>query len=326
MKKSVGSDRSNEADLSENGAVYFQATPDVQRLVTCYDEYLRRVQGLADETRRRYLPFAARFLTWQFEAGTPDWSRLDGESVAGFLRREAARLKTPGHRAPLTAIRSLLRFLVFKGFIAAGLEGAVPRWRRYRHASLPVHLSDNQITMTLDTCRCDSATGLRDRVILLLLSRLAVRAKEVISLRFEDIDWIEGTVKIRSSKSLRERSLPLTKDVGQALANYLREGRPKNPSRFVFLQHVSPHHPLATSGAISYIVRQAFTRAGLKLPRMGAHVFRHSVATKMICSGASFKEIADILGHKSIDTTGIYAKLDVASLASVVLPWPGGLK
>ena len=170
MKKSACSDRTNEADRSVNGSAYSQATPDVQRLVTSYDEYLRRVQGLADETRRRYLPFAARFLTWQF-AGTPDWSRLDGESVAGFLRREAARLKTPGHRAPLTAIRSLLRFMVFTGFIAAGLEGAVPRWRRYRHATLPVHLSDNQVRLTLDTCRCDNATGLRDRAILLLLSR-----------------------------------------------------------------------------------------------------------------------------------------------------------
>lgn len=325
MKKSAGSNRTNEADRSVNGSAYSQATPEVQRLVTSYDEYLHRVQGLADETRRRYLPFAARFLTWQF-AGTPDWSRLDGESVAGFLRREAARLKTPGHRAPLTAIRSLLRFLVFKDFIAAGLEGAVPRWRRYRHATLPVHLSDNQVRLTLDTCRCDNATGLRDRAILLLLSRLAMRAKEVVSLRFEDIDWIEGTVKIRSSKSLRERSLPLTKDVGQALAKYLREGRPKSPSRFVFLKHVSPHHPFGTSGAISYLVRQAFTRAGLKLPRMGAHVFRHTAATQMICGGASFKEVADILGHKSIDTTGIYAKLDITSLASVVLPWPGGLK
>ena len=325
MKKFAGSDRSKNAARPKNRSAFSQATPDVQRLVTSYDEYLRRVQGLADETRRRYLPFAARFLTWQF-AGPPDWSRLDGESVAGFLRREAARLKTPGHRAPISAIRSLLRFLVFKGFIPAGLEGAVPRWRQYRHASLPVHLSKTQVTLTLDTCRSDGAQGLRDRAILLLLSRLALRAKEVISLRFEDIDWIEGTVKIRSRKSLCERRLPLTEDVGKALAKYLRGGRPKSPSRFVFLQCVTPHHPFGTSGAISYIVRQAFTRAGLKLPRMGAHVFRHTAATQMICGGASFKEVADILGHKSIDTTGIYAKLDIKSLASVVLPWPGGLK
>lgn len=325
MKRTAGS-RNHETDLSNKRSTFSQAAPDIQRLVICYDEHLRSVQGLADETRRRYLPFAARFLNWQFADGTLDWDRLDGESVAAFLRREAARLKTPGHRAPLTAIRSLLRFLVFKGFIVPGLEGALPRWRRYRHASLPVHLSDHQITLAINTCRCDTAIGLRDRAILLLLSRLAVRAKEVISLRFEDIDWIEGTVKIQSSKSHRERILPLTKDVGRALARYVREGRQNSSSSFVFLQQVAPYHPFATSGAISYIVRQAFTRAGLKLPRMGAHVFRHSLATQMICGGASFKEIADILGHQSIDTTGIYAKLDIASLASAVLPWPGGLK
>lgn len=325
MKKS-DADRSNEADLSKNRPACSRSTPDAQGLLTCYDDYLRRVLGLAHETRRRYLPFAARFLTWQFAVGTPDWGRLDGESVASFVRREAARQKNTGHRAPLTAIRSLLRFLIFEGLIARGLENAVPRWRRYRHASLPVHLSEHEITLTLDACRCDTATGLRDRAILLLLSQLAVRAKEVISLRLEDIDWIEGTVKIRSSKSLRERSLPLTKDIGQALAKYLREGRPKSPSRFVFLQHKSPNQPFGTSGAVSYIVHQSLTRAGIKLPRMGAHVFRHSAATLMICRGASFKEVADILGHKSINTTSIYAKLDMTSLAAVILPWPGGGK
>jgi integrase/recombinase XerD len=326
VKKSADSDRSHEADLSENRSAHSQSTTDVQRLLSSYEEYLSRLLGLADETRRRYLPFAERFLKWQFAVETLDWNRLDGDSVASFVRREGARLNNNGHRAPLTAIRSLLRFLVFEGLIAPGLENAVPRWRRYRHASLPVHLSDHQVTLTLNTCSGDTPIGLRDRAILLLLSRLAVRAKEVISLRLEDIDWVEGTLTIRSKKSLRERSLPLTQDVGEALAKYLREGRPVSPSRFVFLQHNSPHQPFVTSGAISYIAKQAFTRAGIKLPRMGAHAFRHTAATRMICRGASFKEIADILGHKSIDTTGIYAKLDMAGLASVVLPWPGGAK
>jgi integrase/recombinase XerD len=326
VKKPADSDRSNGTGLSENRPACSQSTSNVQRLLRSYDEYLSRLLGLADDTRRRYLPFAERFLRWQFPVETPDWNRLDGDSVASFVIREGARQNNTGHRAPVTAIRSLLRFLVFEGLIAPGLESAVPRWRRYRHASLPVHLSDHQVALTLDTCPDDTVIGLRDRAILLLLSRLAVRAKEVISLRLEDIDWIEGTVTIRSKKSLRERRLPLTQDVGQAVAKYLREGRPASPSRFVFLQHKSPHQPFVTSGAISYIAKQAFTRAGIQLPRMGAHAFRHTAATRMICGGASFKEIADILGHKSIDTTGIYAKLDMAGLASVVLPWPGGVK
>lgn len=227
MNKSADSHRSNEADLSENRPACSQSTPTVERLLRSYDEYLSRLLGLADETRRRYLPFAERFLTWQFPVETPDWNRLDGDSVASFVRREGARQKNTGHRAPLTAIRSLLRFLVFEGLIAPGLESAVPRWRRYRHASLPVHLSDHQVTLTLDTCPGDTAIGLRDRAILLLLSRLAVRAKEVISLRLEDIDWVEGTLTIRSKKSLRERSLPLTQDVGHAVLRYVgKRARP----------------------------------------------------------------------------------------------------
>ncbi len=326
MKKFIESNRNSEVDVSKNITPSPQLSADAQRFLASYDEHLRCVLGLADETRRRYLPFAARFFSSQFAGGTPDWSRLDGDSVASFVRREAVRQKTPGHRAPLSAIRSVLRFLVFEGLIAAGLESAIPRWRRYIHASLPVHLSEQQITLILDGFRCDSTTGLRDCAILLLLLQLAVRAKEVISLRLDDIDWIEGTIKIRSSKSLRERTLPLTKDVGQALAAYLREGRPKSPSRFVFLHHKAPNHPFVTSGAVSYIVHQSLARAGLKLPRMGAHICRHTAATCMMRRGASFKEVADVLGHKSINTTGIYAKLDMTSLASVAMPWPGGGK
>lgn len=303
-----------------------QLTTDSQLFVTGYEEYLRCVLGLAAETRRRYLPFATRFFTEHCAAGATDWSGFDSSSVASFVRTESKRLKTPGHRAPVTAIRSILRFLVFKGLIGPELIDAVPRSRRYKHASLPVQLTEHQLALTLDACRGDGPTALRDRAILLLLSQLGVRAKEIIQLRLEDINWSEGTMTFRSTKSLRERTLPLTKDVGQSLAQYLQKGRPQSTSRFVFLRRTYPHLQFQTSGAVSYLVRRYLTRAGLKLSRTGAHVLRHTAATHMIRSGVSFKEVADILGHKSIDTTVIYAKVDLTNLASVVLPWPGGGK
>jgi site-specific recombinase XerD len=321
--------------LPENNTEDFRAatsracsrlTADSQLFVTWYEEYLRCVVGLADETRRRYLAIATRFFIAQCAAGTPDWSRFDGDSVASFVRTESERLKVPGHRAAICATRSVLRFLVFKGLITPELIDAVPRSRRYKHASLPVQLTEHQLVLTFAACRGDGPTALRDRAILLLLSRLGVRAKEIILLRLEDINWIEGTITFRSTKSLRERTLPLTKDVGQSLVQYLQKGRPKSTSRFVFLRRTSPNHEFQTSGAVSYIVHQYLTRAGLNLSRMGAHVFRHTAATDMIRRGVSFKEVADILGHQSIDTTAIYAKVDLTNLASVALPWPGGDK
>lgn len=326
MRKHTDRNRAMEVALSKDGPASVESISEIEQWVCRYDAHLVRFWGLTSATRREYLLFVRRFLTLQFASGAPNWAKLNGVTVADFVRQEAARLNNSGRRRPGTAIRSLLRFLVSEGLISAGLEKAIPCLRQHKHASLPVHLSDVQITEVLNACRCDTPLGLRNRAVLLLLARLGIRAKEVTALRLEDLDWIEGKLVIRSSKSLRERSLPLSREVGNALVAYLRHGRPSSPSRFVFLRHTGCCTPLTTSGAVTQIVRRTLRRANIELPRMGAHVFRHTAATQMLCRGATFKEIADVLGHKSIETTGIYAKLDLAGLAAVSLPWPGGEK
>ena len=302
------------------------AVTEIERWLCRYEEHLTRFLGLTSASRRQYLAFARQFFTSQFASGEPNWAKINGASVSDFVRQEAARLNNAGRRRPGTAIRSLLRFLVSEGLIAPGLEKAVPCQRQHKHASLPIHLSDDQVKQALKICHADTAIGLRNRAILLLLSRLGIRAGEVIALRLEHIDWIEGKLTIRSSKSLRQRTLPLSREVGSVLAGYLRRGRPKSPSSFLFLRHSGSCGPLTGPSAISQIVRRTLFKAKIELPRKGAHVFRHTAATQMLCRGASFKEIADVLGHKSIETTGIYAKLDLAGLAAVALPWPGGEK
>ena len=143
-------------------------------------------------------------------------------------------------------------------------------------------------------------------------------------LKLEDVDWRTGSLVIRASKMHRERLLPLPEEVGQALLDYLQHGRPPTSSRHIFLVHTAPFAPLQTSSALSKAVKLLLHKAGIERHSSGAHLLRHTVASQMVCGGASFKEVADVLGHQSLQTTSIYAKLDLVALSQVALPWPGG--
>jgi site-specific recombinase XerD len=292
-------------------------------LLRDFDEYLSRVRGLTQGSRDRYCFFVRRFLAKVCGDSIPDWSSLVGDDFARFVSREASRLKRNANEAPGTAIRSLLRYLTFTGVIPAGIEAAVPRMRRWKHASLPRHLSLAKIERVVASVLDNTSTGQRDRAILLLLARTGLRAGEVAQLKLDDIDWKEGTLRIRSAKSRRERTLPLSKDVGAALCSYVQRGRPRHGSRFLFLRAVPPFDSFPSRAGICKIARRALKRAGIEQRPIGTHLFRHSAATGMLRGGASFKNIADVLGHKSLETTAIYAKLDLPALAKVSLPWPG---
>jgi integrase len=158
------------------------------------------------------------------------------------------------------------------------------------------------------------------------MARLGMRAGEVRQLKLDDINWIEGVIHVRVGKSRRERTLPLLEDVGKALGAYLQQERPKSADRSIFLTSLPPYRPLAWSTTITQISKRILREAGVDGPHLGAHRFRHIVATHMVQSGSSFKEVADVLGHKSLGSTGIYAKLDQRSLEQIALPWPGGAR
>lgn len=289
-----------------------------------FDQHLLHVQGLTAKTRGNYLRYARRLITLRFGEAALDWQALSADDLCRFVQREAARLQPGSRGLPGTALSAVLRFLATEGAVSPLLARALPHIRRWRHAALPRHLTAVQLEAILAACQKPDGGSCRDRVMVLLLARLGLRAGEVRQLRLQDIDWTEGVLHVREGKSRRERCLPLPADAGTVLVDYLRQERPASVHREVFLSSVTPHPPLAASPAVSRIVQRVLRKAGVNAPRLGAHHLRHTVATQMVRRGTPFKDIADVLGHKSLDTTAIYAKLDEPSLQQVALPWPGG--
>jgi site-specific recombinase XerD len=286
--------------------------------------HLQQVRGLAPQTCRGYLRFVHRFLATTGRAETVDWSTLRADELSEFVRREAHHRRGGGRKGPGTALHALVRFLVTEGEVSQGLDTAILTPREWTHAPVPLHFSREEITKLLAGMQDGTAIGLRNHAILLLLARLGLRAHEVMDLRLDDVNWLEGRLHIHSPKSHRVRSLPVDTEVGTALATYVRVGRPVSAQRHIFLHHRAPFPPIHSSSTIAKIVRLAIRRAALTTQASGAHTFRHTVASQLVQHGVSFKTVADVLGHQSLQTTTIYAKLDLPSLATIGLPWPGG--
>ena len=217
----------------------------------------------------------------------------------------------------------MVRFLITESSIPATLLEAVPSVSRYRPDGVPCHLSETEIRRAIAVCNDSSRLGIRDQTIITLLARMALRAGEVARLGLDDIDWAEGRLVVRAGKTKRERVLPLPDGVGNCIVQYLQRARPPSVHRSLFIRHRAPFTPLSPF-TISWIAGSRLKQAGITAARFGAHVFRHSAATHMVRQGVVFKDVADVLGHRHLGTTNIYAKLDAPNLLQVALPWPGG--
>ena len=296
----------------------------VQRVEGEFRRYLEQERRLAPATVFNYLGFARRFLAENIRDGEVRLDLVQAVNVVGFVQREAARLHH-AKRAKLmtTALRSLLQYARYRGLIKSDLRISVPTVANWSMASLPRALSSDELQRLLSCCERESAVGRRNWAILLLLARLGLRAGEVVALRLDDLDWAAGELCIRSAGT-RADHLPIPQDVGEALADYLRHGRPACASRRVFVRIRAPHRGFATSAAISTLVMRALARAGLNPAHKGAHLLRHTVATQMLRRGASLTEIGELLRHRNPQTTMIYAKVDLDLLRPLALPWPGG--
>jgi site-specific recombinase XerD len=287
-----------------------------------FEEFLHAERGLASSTVSDYTHTARDFLEDRFGGHALHLKRLRSLDLHGFVLREVQRVSRSRGKGAVTALRSFLRFLLQRGAIQTDLARTLPGVATWRLSHLPKTLPPEQVEQLLACCDRSTPTGKRDYAILLLLARLGLRGGEVVAMTLEDLDWERSEIVVRGKGQRLER-LPLPAEVGAALACYLRDVRPARATRRVFIRMKAPLQGLARS-AICCIVRRALRRAGLNPEFKGAHLLRHSLATDLLRRGASLGEIGQLLRHRQPTTTQIYAKVDIAALRGIALPWPRG--
>ena len=316
--------------LQQQGGFSFEecsASPitDIELCVQAYERHLRQLRGLTTATVENYLPFVRRFLQHRFGSGKVTLSHLCAADVVGFVQHDTPDMHPKRAKLLSTALRSFLRYACNLGEVNLELVAAVPSVANWSQLNIPRGISVDAAEKLLTSIDRADATGRRNYAMIILLVRLGVRLREIQALELDDIDWVNATLQLQS-RSGRDRTLPLSKEVGEALADYLSDGRPQCTTRRVFVPARAPIEECLTLGGLYSVVRRAIKRAGVSAPTFGAHQFRHGLATEMLRQQSSLAEIGDLLGHVHPDTTRIYAKVDLDALRTLALPWPGGVQ
>jgi len=303
-------------------AVELRALSSAGELLEQYRRYLTVERGLTVGTARGYVDIVRPFVESRVTSiGVVDLWDLSPADVLAFLLAETGRRSPKSAKLLVSALRSLLGFWHVQGLIGRPLAGAVPSVAGWRLAGLPRALEAGQVRLLLDSCDHLTVAGKRDFAILTMLVRLGMRRGEVAGLRLDDIDWRAGEIVVRG-KGQRIERLPLPADVGEAIAVYLRDARPPGFSgREVFVRIKAPRRPL-TAGGVTQVVVSASKRAGIG--EVTAHRLRHTAATELLRQGAPLHEIGELLRHRSVMTTAIYAKVDRDRLRELARPWPTG--
>ncbi|PYV42198.1 MAG: integrase [Acidobacteria bacterium] len=288
-----------------------------------YEKHLRSERGLVTATVLNYQSFVRKFLVERFREGPFLFRELKASDISDFVLRRGHSLNVRRAQLMTTAFRSFFRFLFQNGELQADLAASVPTVADWRLSTVPKYLTPEEVERVLKACNRRTASGRRDYAILLLLARLGLRAGEVVALQLDDINWRAGEIIVRGKGLFHDR-MPLPPDVGEALTFYLRRDRPACPTRRVFVCMKAPRRGFAGSSTLTTIVRRALVRADLHPPFKGAHLLRHSLATCLLRSGATMREIGEVLRHRVPNTTEIYAKVDFNGLRSLAHPWPIG--
>lgn len=297
------------------------ATP-IEDWLAAFDNHLRIVRGLAVATRAQQTRYVHEFLDAVFGVGPVDFAVVSVRVLVEFVTKRAAPGTRQAAKHAATALRSFLRFLVLRGACKPELVAAVPTVPDWHARFLPIGLPAAEVDSILRATDAATAIGRRDHAVTLCMVRLGLRAGEVAQLTLDDLDWRAGTLRVSSPKEGRGTVLPVPADVGRAIAAYARHGRPAGSDRHVFVTHNTPAGRPLSASAVCAVVRRACRRAGLPTVGHGAHALRHTLAGAMVQSGSTLKEVADVLRHRHLDTTAIYTKVDVSTLATVGLPWP----
>jgi site-specific recombinase XerD len=310
-------------EIGATEAVTADASLDMSPIAAIERQFRRHLaeeRGLTDSTCVNYVSVVRRLLLGRFGGGSVRLDELRPDDVTRFLVRQS-RTSPRRMKVIVPALRVFLRSLHEHGDTGTNLAGCVPSMPGWRLAMVPKALPSEQVERLLRHYDRATAVGRRDYAIVLLLARLGLRAGEVVHIDLDDLDWESGELRVRG-KGGRQDRLPVPRDVGAAVADYLRHGRPRCSIRRVFVRAKAPLRGFVDASAISDIVNRGLKRAGLEPPRRGAHTLRHALACTMLRRGASLIEIGQILRHRNPDTTALYAKVDIASLRALAPAWP----
>ncbi len=286
-------------------------------LLVSFCDWMRQQRGTCDATLYGYsIPVRDLLKKLEEDPGT-----LDAQNLRQFILDTSQRCGWASAKKCTTAVRMFSRFLIADGKCAAGLEGSIPVLAHWRLSSLPRYLQPEEMERVIASCDRGTPVGKRDRAITFARS-LGASGGQWRQLRLDDLDWKEAAISV-SGKGRRQTLMPLTQEIGDAIASYIKDGRPQTAVDVLFIGSRAPFRALANHCAISMIAAQAMRRASVVCPSRGAaHVLRHSVASSMLRQGASLQEIAGVLRHRSTATTEIYAKVDVLTLQQIAQPWP----
>lgn len=293
----------------------------LRKLLGRYEEHLGKVRGLAPDTVQRHLKYTHDMLTRFGTRRESQFKQWTPELLEEYVLREGRSAPSRGRNIGWCA-RSFLRFLLQEGLIERDLTAAVPTVARWRLASLPKTLSEKEINRLLGAADLQTPLGRRNYAIALCMSELGLRGADVANLQVDGIDFAAGVLRLHQRKERQVDVFPMTHRLQSALKTYLRDGRPRCSSAAVFVHHRAPLGKPLTSAGVCHVVTRLAELAGLRDRLRGAHMLRRSLASRMINAGATLKQIADFLGHASIDTTTLYAKVDLTTLSRVALPWP----
>ena len=298
-----------------------RVTPVDEELIR-YDEYMDHVRGLAPKTRSSALRIAGRLLVSRFGDGDINIAAIKPDQVRRFFAQQAKLYSKPVNAGAVVAnLRGYFRYRASLGDQMHGLIGVLSYPANWQLSSLPKTLTAEEVEQLIGSLGQSGHSMRRADAIVRCALDLGLRSGEVARIALDDIDWRAGTLTLRHTKGRRVDVLPLPVATGKAIATYLKHERPKTSNRAVFVRHVAPRDVPVGPDLVRKTIRQAFARAGLSYTR--SHLLRHTMANRLLASGSSLKEVADVLRHRSLNTTMIYAKLDSRKLSEVALPWPG---
>jgi len=287
-----------------------------------FDEHMVHARGLAQNTRSNRLGIARRLLQQTCGANPHSLTLLSPDDLRRFIDVQLQRWSPASAQALTSALRGYIKFRASCGDSVGHLLAVITSPANWRLASLPQTLSRAELTQLLGAFPPEMPSALRAYAMVRCVVDLGLRASEVVGLTLDDIDWHSGTLRIGKNKSRRVHVFPLPHATGSAIANYLRSERPHTANRRIFVRHVAPVDAPIGPGVVRRAVLEAYQRCGLPYTRV--HPLRHTMAARLLDTGGTLKEVADVLRHRELDTSLIYAKVDTARLSAVALPWPGG--